>query len=214
MARYNKNPNILEMLATIIVALVFLLSKLFYKLVKYLFWRGMRIGKGLYQVKPVTDIPKFEPKMDQEALNTELRGKLTDPDNTTVDKRYELKECLLTQSEKNFLSILEQVVGDRYIIEKQVQLSRLVTPKDSSKDFINYRDFNQIKAKSIDFVLFNKDYSPYLCIELDDLSHMRWDRQKRDAFVDKIMKDVGLRIIHIRASYSYDLEKLKKQISV
>jgi very-short-patch-repair endonuclease len=205
MARYNKKPNIIEMLATIFIALVFFLGNLFYKLVKYFFWRGVKISKDLYQIKPSSDTPKIEPKMAQVTSNTEPK---VNPDNTVVDNRYELKECLLTQSEKNFLYVLEQVVGDRYIIEKQVQLSRIIGTKDTN----NYSDFNRIKAKSIDFVLFNKDYSPYLCIELDDLSHMRWDRQKRDAFVDKIMKDVGLRIIHIRASYHYNTVELQKII--
>ena len=212
MARYNKNPNIIEMLATIFVALVFLLGKLFFKLVGYLFWGGIQISRGLYKIKDKSNTPKIEPEIPQNTLVAKVEDNPISTDKVTPDKRYGLKESLLTPSEKNFLGVLEQIVGDRYIIEKQVQLSRIITPTDSRENFINYKDFNQIKAKSIDFVLFNKDYSPYLCIELDDLSHIRWDRQKRDIFVDGIMKDVGLRIIHVRASYSYDLEKLNNQI--
>lgn len=220
MARYNKKhkyyyrnePNILDMLFEIIVALIFIIGKLLFKLIQHLFSRGLKFQKGLYRIKDISSTPKVEPELLQDTPITLVEDNLINTDNVVPDKRYGLKESLLTPSERNFLEVLEQVVGDRYIIEKQVQLSRIVTPTDSNKNFINYRDFNQIKAKSIDFVLFNKDYSPYLCIELDDLSHMRWDRQKRDAFVNQIMKDVGLRIIHIRASYSYDLEKLKSQV--
>jgi hypothetical protein len=208
MARYNKAPNILEMLATIFIALVFFLAKLFFKLVKYLFWGGVEITKGLYRISNAPSTPKIEPELPQNTPDTKVEDNPVNTDNVAPDKRYGLKESLLTPSEKNFLGVLEQIVGDRYIIEKQVQLSRIISTVETN----NYGDFNRIKAKSIDFVLFNKDYSPYLCIELDDLSHMRWNRQKRDAFVDGIMKDVGLRIIHIRASYSYDLEKLNNQI--
>lgn len=186
------------MLIEMLFAGIFLLAKSLFKLIQKLFFEVPMVGKDLYEI------------------NKQPRAVIDEPTNNEPlsEKRYGLKESLLTPSEKNFLSVLEKVVGDSFIIEKQVQLSRIVTPIDSNNNFINYKDFNQIKAKSIDFVLFNKDYSPYLCIELDDLSHMRWNRQKRDAFVDKIMKDVGLRIIHIRASYSYNPEEIKKQISI
>ncbi|OGS11580.1 MAG: hypothetical protein A2386_03920 [Elusimicrobia bacterium RIFOXYB1_FULL_48_9] len=61
-------------------------------------------------------------------------------------------------------------------------------------------------------VLFDDRNKPALAIELDDRSHFRWDRMKRDQFVDDLMDEVGLRIIHIRASYSYDIDKIKRQI--
>lgn len=193
---YNKQPSPLEMLIEMLFTGVFLLGKLIFKLIQNLFLKAPKVSKDSYEINKLPRVAIDEP------INNE----------SSSEKRYGLKESLLTPSEKNFLSVLEQVVGDSYIIEKQVQLSRIVTPTDSDNNFVNYKDFNQIKAKSIDFVLFNKDYSPYLCIELDDLSHMRWNRQKRDVFVDKIMEDVGLRIIHIRASNKYGLEELKKTI--
>ncbi|OHB20718.1 MAG: hypothetical protein A3J67_05820 [Parcubacteria group bacterium RIFCSPHIGHO2_02_FULL_48_10b] len=56
----------------------------------------------------------------------------------------------MTLTEKKFFGVLEQVVGGKYRIENQVQLSRIVSPRDSNKHYINYQDFNRIKAKSID----------------------------------------------------------------
>jgi hypothetical protein len=129
-----------------------------------------------------------------------------------VSQRYGLRGSLLTPAEKQFLSALAQVVGSEYHIESQVQLSRIVTPKDSTNSFVNYRDFNRIKAKSIDFVLYDRDYKPYLCIELDDSTHLRWDRIQRDVFVDDIMKSVELPIIHVKWAPSYDLDELRKEI--
>ncbi len=129
-----------------------------------------------------------------------------------VDERYVLRDSLLTDAEKNFLNVLKQVVDGRYIIENQVQLSRIVTPKDQNGHFINYADFNQIKSKSIDFVLYDRNYKPHLCIELDDRSHLRLDRINRDFQVNRILKGVGLKIIHIKTSYSHDLESLRRQI--
>jgi hypothetical protein len=123
--------------------------------------------------------------------------------------QYRLRDCLITQAEKNFLEVLKESVGDKYYIELQVQISRIVEPTNS-----NYSDFNRIKAKSIDFVLYDKNYKPFLAIELDDSSHLKADRIDRDNFVDGVMNSVGLRIIHVPVSYHYDIEKLRNQIFI
>ncbi len=128
------------------------------------------------------------------------------------ESRYKLNNGLVTPTEEKFMKVLEEVVGDRYRIVPQVQLSRIMKPVDSNKNFTNYKDFNLIKAKSIDFVLYDKDLKPHLAIELDDRSHRRYDRIKRDEFVNKVMEEVGLRIIHIPVSYNYDSEWLKMEI--
>ena len=129
-----------------------------------------------------------------------------------ASERYTLRPTLLTPAEQNFLDVLTKVVDGRYIIENQVQLSRIVTPIDSNRNYVNYGDFNRIKAKSIDFVLYDNSYRPILCIELDDRSHLRWDRVKRDLLVNEVMNGVGLPILHVPASYSYNLIELKDNI--
>ena len=143
--------------------------------------------------------------------NATTVAEVINPPTGTVN-RYGLKTSLLTQSELHFLEILKQVIGDRYTIECQVPLSGIVTILDSSNNFTNYSDFNQIKAKTIDFVLYDKSYSPYVCIELDGSSHMRLDRIKRDIFINNLMKSVGLRIIHVYSASDYDKEYLEEQI--
>jgi hypothetical protein len=219
MARYNKRykyyyrnePNILDMLFEIIVAFIFFVGKLFLKLLQKIFSHRHNVSKGSYRISNQftddTAVSRNYP-IYHDDINEGAQEKTTDG----VCKKYDLRPSLLTQAEKNFLEVLKKIVDDVYIIENQVQLSRIVSPADSGPNFVNYKDFNQIKAKSIDFVLYDKDYKPYLCIELDDMSHLRWDRQKRDVFVNKIMEDVGLRIIHIQASYNYNLEQLRQQI--
>lgn len=195
-------------LGSLIGNLIFAIFKLIFRgivsLVKY-----MRRGKApVYEiqvnktptisvVEPVTYVPapKIQPQAEENA-----------------DSRYSLKQSLITPAEKEFLNVLEQVVGDRYVIKPQVQLSSIVKPVDSNEHFTNYHDFNQIKAKSIDFVLFDKDYRPYLAIELDDSTHRRWDRIKRDVFIDDVMKGVHLRIIHVPVEYVYDPSELRDQI--
>ena len=49
---------------------------------------------------------------------------------------------------------------------------------------------------------------PYLVIELDDSSHLRSDRKLRDKFVDSVFGKVGLKIVHIKNAYKYDLSEI------
>jgi len=137
---------------------------------------------------------------------------ITEYADTNPNERYTLKQSLLTDAEKEFLEVLQEVVGDKYRIKTQVPLSGIVKPLDSRGHYTNYHDFNKIKAKSIDFVLCDKELEPHLAIELDDRTHLQPDRVKRDNFLDSVMNGVGLPIIHIPVSYTYDLEELRTQI--
>lgn len=128
--------------------------------------------------------------------------------------RYRLNKSLVSDAEKEFLKTLEQAVEGKYRIVPQVPLSGIVSPKDSNYHYTNYRDFNKISAKKIDFVLYDTDnWTPRLAIELDDRSHLRWDRMQRDAFVNELMEGVGLAILHVRTSDGYNLVELKEEIS-
>ncbi len=188
----SKSPNIVEMIAEIVFGLFVMVWVSFFGLLKLLFTGGKKMT-GLFK------------------LNEKVVVANPTPPEITGD-RYRLKGSLLSESERGFFEVLKTVVGDRYIIEPQVQLSALVTPTDSSEHFTNYRDFNKIKAKSIDFVLFDLEYKPHLAIELDDSSHLRWDRMERDHFVGQVMGEVGLKIIRVPVSYSYNSDELKKLI--
>jgi len=101
-------------------------------------------------------------------------------------------------SEFNTFKVLNELFGDRYLIFPQINLGHLIEPKD--RNFYTRRaNFSRIEKKSVDFVLCDKiQVVPRLAIELDGSSHNRRDRQERDHFVDELMKDVGLKILHLR----------------
>ncbi len=196
--------DLLEIIITIIVKLGFSIGKLIFNLFKLIRLTSQKKQKTL------------EVKINRpfHVLETEIRPQVRTQTQVNVDQKYSLKLSFLTPAENIFLNILKQIVGDHYIIECQIQLSRFVNVNDSNAHFTNYHDFNKIKAKSIDFLLLNKENKPYLAIELDDRTHSRWDRIKRDLFVDDVMKQIGLPILHVRATYpdSYNFEELKNQI--
>lgn len=126
---------------------------------------------------------------------------------------YVKKEYLMTKAEHEFFKVLQQAVQDKYYIVPQVQLSNLVQVEKPKRWEYSLR--NKIDRKSVDFVLFNKEYfTPHLIIELDDSSHLREDRQIRDDFVDKVLNKAGIKIMHIQTAYHYDLKQISDNISL
>ena len=120
---------------------------------------------------------------------------------------YEKKPSLMTNAEKTFFKVLESTVQGRYYIIPQVQLSNLVQPEKGKER--DYAVRNKIDRKSVDFVLFNKDFfTPYLVIELDDSTHKLSSREIRDDFVNSILNKVGIKLIRIPVAKTYDLSNI------
>jgi hypothetical protein len=122
---------------------------------------------------------------------------------------YKKKGELMTKAEKEFFDVLEKVVNNRYYIIPQVKISNLAVVSGTR----NYKTYlNKIDRKTVDFVLFDKQFLPVVVVELDDSSHNDLSRKKRDNFVDMVMKKIGLKIVHIKTAYKYNLEDINKII--
>ncbi|MES2315710.1 MAG: DUF2726 domain-containing protein [Patescibacteria group bacterium] len=114
----------------------------------------------------------------------------------------------MTNAEREFFFVLERVVQGRHYVVPQVQLSKVI---EIEKGSWQHKYFNWINQKSVDFVLFDKTYfTPYLVIELDEISHNAPERIKRDSFVDNVMAKAGMRIEHIRTAKEYNFEAITK----
>ena len=119
---------------------------------------------------------------------------------------YQKKIWLLTRAEREFFNVLERAVAGQYYIFPQLALDKIVMLDGKGSLKGGYR--NKIDLKSVDFVLFDKqNISPVLVIELDDYTHQRPDRQKRDGFVDRVLNHCEIPILHIM-SISKDGELL------
>jgi very-short-patch-repair endonuclease len=126
---------------------------------------------------------------------------------------YVKKDFLMTKAEHEFFKVLQEIIKDKYYIIPQVQLSDIVQVEKYEKQKQTYR--NKIDRKSVDFVLFNKEYfTPHLVIELDDSTHLREDRQARDSFLNNLLNKVGLKIIHIKTESGYDYKEISDKISL
>lgn len=147
-------------------------------------------------------ITVLEKKLDNVNKENEKVEKLLN----NYSEKYEKVDYLLTKNELKFYRILKQVTNKLgYSIFCQVALYEIVKSKD-------YKDFNKIKSKSIDFVITQENCKIVLCIELDDASHQKEKRIERDNFLNKLFKDLDIKLLRIPVQNFYNMEELENKI--
>ncbi len=131
--------------------------------------------------------------------------------NTGEYMPYQLNSSLLTSREAELFNVL------RYVLRNS---SYFIAVKPRIADFINvtlikrhnpslfYHYFNQISAKHVDFLLCDELMRPKLAIELDDSTHEMDDRIKRDEFVNRLYKSVGLNVVHLNEYTEFSIKNL------
>lgn len=112
----------------------------------------------------------------------------------------------MTSDELKFYKLLKPIVNRNELnLFTQVALYEIVKAKD-------IKDFNKIKSKSIDFVITDLNCKIKICIELDDASHLKDSRQKRDIFIETLFNDLGIKLLRIPVQSYYDLTTLEAKI--
>jgi hypothetical protein len=117
-----------------------------------------------------------------------------------IDKILYLKNSsLLTNSEKEFYSILEGFLRDDFYLFSKVRIADIVHIPEWYKPYhwaIYW--WNRIKSKHVDFLVCHKNtFEPLLVIEVDDPSHLRPERKKRDRLVDFVFRKAKIPILHL-----------------
>lgn len=129
----------------------------------------------------------------------------------THEYKYERRDFLLTRAEHEFYDLLIKAVGHTYYVFTQVHLPTLVKHKINGQNW--YGAFRHIDEKSVDFVLCDKvNIAPKLAIELDDQSHERLDRQKRDGEVERILREAGLPLLRMENLGQFNASDLAQEI--
>ncbi|VAW31902.1 hypothetical protein MNBD_CPR01-245 [hydrothermal vent metagenome] len=126
--------------------------------------------------------------------------------------QFKRKDFLLNVPERLFFEGLQLVIPSEYVAFPQIVLSNIVKVNSSKKEFWSYQ--NKINKKTIDFVIFEKQYlKPVIAIEYDGKTHDRSDRQKRDSFVNSVLESAGIKSIHIRHQENINFEEVKNKIN-
>jgi len=123
---------------------------------------------------------------------------------------YRQRDDFLSAAELSFYRVLRQAVGDRAVILCKVNLADIffVTLPNENQ---SYR--NKIDRKHVDFLVCDPTtLRPRLGIELDDASHGRRDRQRRDEFVDAVFSVAGLPLLRIPAKTGYNPTELLSRV--
>lgn len=132
---------------------------------------------------------------------------------------YTLKNELITHNERIFLRVLINIIqklNEEYKenkiflqISTQVALNRIIEINNKR----NIELYEEIKNKSIDYVLYDLNTGKIICcIELDGKEHFENDERKnRDILLSKMLKEI-VKIIHIKCSNNYNEEEIIKLI--
>lgn len=167
---------------------------------------GLILGLKYIPTSPTQQYPENSKHLNQE----------TTLDNSNIINYkafYKPKNYIITKKEAIFCNILFEIAKELgYMLFTQVSLYNILIMQDNLDCSTQTRYFNKIAAKSIDFVLTDKDYHIKLCIELDDETHKEAKRKERDLFINKLFEDLGINLLRYHEYPTYYKETLKKRI--
>ncbi|WP_241575747.1 DUF2726 domain-containing protein [Rosenbergiella nectarea] len=127
--------------------------------------------------------------------------------NTPSD--LHIRRPFLTNRERAFYRKLENILEGRFKIMCQVRLVDVVSinPKyKTGSKSIGY--FRRISQWHCDFVLIDNDFNVKCVIELDDKSHNRPDRIRRDKYFNLTLKQAGVRLLRFNNIKDLDSQAL------
>jgi very-short-patch-repair endonuclease len=125
---------------------------------------------------------------------------------------YRAKQYLFSRSEHEFLRVLQQKIDtNRYLIFPKVRLADFIEVTVNGNEYQGW--WNKIKSKHIDFLVWDVQSNKIsLAIELDGKSHGTDKMQERDEFVNKLYKQVGVRLerVQVGSDFATEIEKLSE----
>jgi very-short-patch-repair endonuclease len=124
---------------------------------------------------------------------------------------YRAKKYFFSRSEQEFLrSLNESIDRQEYTVFPKVRLADFI---EVTATGIEYQGaLNRIKSKHVDFVIWNVlEGKIAIVIELDGKSHQSEKMIARDAFVEKLYKQIGIKLIRVSVGTNFvnEIEKLK-----
>ena len=124
---------------------------------------------------------------------------------------YVSRGRLLSQGEMAFFRALRAAVGKEYLISFKVRAADLIScGKKSWEDGFGY----MIARHHLDFTLCEPYSSDIMAaIELDDRSHDRPGRRRRDEFLDRAFAAASIPLIRFRTAARYDAPAIGASIA-
>lgn len=120
--------------------------------------------------------------------------------------QYYIKSKYISNCELQFYYAIKNIIGDKYVLFPQVPLSQIIIKKSNSK-------YQNELYRVMDFCIFSKDYTPLICIEINDETHRQKERYIRDKKVEAILNNAGLPLITLWTEYGVKYDYIKNRIS-
>ena len=122
---------------------------------------------------------------------------------------YRRLDTLFTPAETNFYYALVKAIGNEYRIFGKVRVADVLTPKKRLSKSGWWKSFTRISSKHVDYILVNQKMEFVCAIELDDSSHGRKERIKRDVFLDGAFEAAGMPLMRVPARRQYDVNEIR-----
>lgn len=121
-----------------------------------------------------------------------------------LTKRYKSRGSPLTRAEIAFYGVLAHAVYPQLIVFPKIRVSDLIETTADVYSSEGRKAWNHVAQKHVDFVLCEPASLGIVAVlELDDKSHDRPDRKRRDALIDQAFADADIRVLHIQCQNSY-----------
>jgi hypothetical protein len=130
-----------------------------------------------------------------------------------VEYPYQKADSLFSPAERSFFGVLESAVGDRYSVLGKIRLADIISPISGLSASARQKALNRIVSKHVDFALCNKDDLSIVCsIELDDSSHKKSERKRRDDFLVNALNAASIPFVRFTARGSYSIQDVRTEI--
>lgn len=135
------------------------------------------------------------------------------PKAVPEENRYRSRRTILSPTEQTFFKALYEAAVPDHGISLKVRVADILQSEGTGSEYM--RNFGRIKAKHIDFLLYDTTtFQITAAIELDDSSHWRKDRRERDDFLNESFEKAGIPLCRFQARLSYDPYEIAEKIGM
>ena len=126
---------------------------------------------------------------------------------------YVSRQYLFTKSEWKFYHSLAEATCQRWLVMGKPRIADVLSVNNKLNKGDWMRAFSKISSKHVDYIVLNPDSGIIVaCIELDDKSHQRKDRQERDIFVNAAFEEAGIPLLRYPTAAKYDAHEIHADV--
>lgn len=150
-------------------------------------------------------------KSQEHKLRLEPSARL--PEIHTPASNYQAKQWILSVAEQKFYKALCQGLNNQFLILMKVRVADVLQPEKGITKSEWTSAFNRIKSKHFDFLICDLNtYEIIAAIELDDRSHQRANRKKRDKLLNSACESANFPLMRITSRQIYSPQEIKSAV--